>query len=194
MILFFHYYCRVSERTRQQIIDAAILIFHHDGSAPLEKVADKASVTRRTLHRYFSDRKALLIACRADICKRCSEAMSHVLNGPHDPMTKLEQLLYAAIDCGVKYAFFQHVHNGPDHVHRTDGDCREYDALRNRLCQFFEQLQDDGIITRKLTTAWIFAMLTGVVNAAMKTDGTGPDTARNLKQLAWYSFSRAIGL
>ena len=55
--------------TEQSIIEAAILIFNEDLSAPLEKVADQAQVTRRTLHRYFKDRKELMDKCHKEIRK-----------------------------------------------------------------------------------------------------------------------------
>jgi AcrR family transcriptional regulator len=50
----------MTEATRQDIIDRAIVLFNKDMSLSLEKVAKKAGVTRRTLHRYFRDREELI--------------------------------------------------------------------------------------------------------------------------------------
>jgi len=49
--------------TKERIIDAAIEVFNEDLSAPLQKVADVAGVTRRTLHRYFKGREELVSVC-----------------------------------------------------------------------------------------------------------------------------------
>ncbi|MEJ7658919.1 MAG: helix-turn-helix domain-containing protein [Hymenobacter sp.] len=46
--------------TQQHIVEAAIRVFNEDYSAPLEKVAERAGVTRRTLHRHFAGRDELL--------------------------------------------------------------------------------------------------------------------------------------
>ncbi len=43
--------------TKNRIIQSAIEVFNKDFSAPLQKVADNANITRRTLHRYFTIEK-----------------------------------------------------------------------------------------------------------------------------------------
>jgi len=181
------------EDTKQKIIDAAIAVFNDDQSAPLEKVADRASITRRTLHRYFKDRGELVAACRKDICKRCGDAIATALQRTESPLAQLEQLLYAGIDCGVKYAFFHKLHNSRDHAHRTDDDCMKYDAMREHVLQVITQLQDKAIVTKHLTAEWIYALFTGVVNTAVKADMAGIVAKQSQKQFAWLSFSRAVG-
>lgn len=70
--------------TQQRIIDAAIIVFNEDFSAPLEKVAEQADVTRRTLHRYFKHRTQLLKSCEADMQQRCTQAMQNALASSKD--------------------------------------------------------------------------------------------------------------
>lgn len=181
--------------TKQKIIDAAIWILNEDQSAPLEKIAEKASVTRRTLHRYFKDRNELLAVCSKDIRKRCSEAMAAALDGSDLPLTQLEQLLYAALDCGAKHAFFHKLHNSEDHQHHGDNDdCATYDTMHQRFLQLIMQLQDAGMITRHVTPSWIHAFFTGVVNTALKADAMGEIAKQSQRQFAWFSFSKGIGI
>lgn len=179
--------------TRQKIIDAAISVFNDDPSASLERVADKVPVTRRTLHRYFTDRNDLLAACSHDIRKRCSEAMNHVFHQPLDSIVRLEQLLYAAIDCGAKYAFFHKLHRSEGHQHQHDSDdCASYDAMHERFLQFIVQLQETGVVSKQVTAAWVHDFFTGVVNTAVKAVGTGMVAEQSQKQFAWFSFSNGI--
>ena len=181
--------------TKQKIIDAAIWILNEDQSAPLEKIAEKASVTRRTLHRYFKDRNELLAVCSKDIRKRCSEAMAAALDGSDLPLTQLEQLLYAALDCGAKYAFFHKLHSSEGHQHQGDNDdCATYDTMHQRFLQLIIQLQDAGMITRHVTPSWIHAFFTGVVNTALKADAKGEIAKQSQRQFAWFSFSKGIGI
>ncbi len=179
--------------TRQKIIDAAIRVFNDDPSAPLERVADKVPVTRRTLHRYFNDRNDLLAACSHDIRKRCSEAMDQVFQQPVELIVQLERALYAAIDCGAKYAFFHKLHSSEGHRHQhNNNDCATYDAMHERLLQFIVQLQETGIVTKRVTAAWICDFFTGVVNTAVKAVATGTVAEQSQKQFAWFSFSNGI--
>src|SRR5690606_4896059 len=181
--------------TRQRIIDAAIDVFNDDPSAPLEKAAEKAAVTRRTLHRYFKDRNDLLSACSNDIRKRCSKAMNDVLDRPDAPLLKLEQLLYAAIDCGTKFASFHKLHNSGVHVHHgSNADCAAYDAMRLQFLHFIGQLQEQGSVSRQLTAEWIHFFFSSLVDATVKADTAGAVARLSQKQFAWFSFSKGIGI
>ncbi|RZK60069.1 MAG: TetR/AcrR family transcriptional regulator, partial [Hymenobacter sp.] len=92
------------QSTQQTILDAAILVFNEDYSAPLEKVAERAAVTRRTLHRYFAGRDELLASCEQELRRSCNRAMKEALDSSDNPLTQLENVLYGCVDCGVKYA------------------------------------------------------------------------------------------
>lgn len=114
--------------TEQSIIEAAILIFNEDLSAPLEKVADQAQVTRRTLHRYFKDRKELMDKCQKEIRKACAIAMSNAYYASENPQERLETMFYAGLDCGSKNTFLHKLHTLHDHKHQTaNEECSEYD-------------------------------------------------------------------
>lgn len=51
-----------AERTRRAILEAGIEALSVNPSAPLAEIAERAGVSRSTLHRYFSDRQALRTA------------------------------------------------------------------------------------------------------------------------------------
>ena len=181
--------------TQQKIVDSAILVFNDDLSAPLEKVADKAMVTRRTLHRYFKDRSDLIAACAKDMRKRCGKAMGGALNSSNDPLEQLEQMLYAGVDCGAKYSFFHKMHNREGHQHdHQNKDCAEYDAMYRYYQEIILDLQEKGKVSKQLTSEWIFMFFTGVVSATVKADSMGTVAKQSLKQFAWFSFSKGIGI
>lgn len=183
------------ENTRQNIIDAAIFIFNEDLSAPLEKVADKASVTRRTLHRYFSDREDLLRNCRQEMQKSCGRSMSAAYQYSDDPLIQLEQLVYAGVDCGVKYAFLHKLHHlhGHEHIH-ADSECARYDETFEGMRKIIRALHIKGIISKGLTTEWISVFFPAVVNATVNLHTSGSVALNDLRKFAWYSFSSGIGI
>ena len=180
--------------TEQTIVEAAILVFNEDYSAPLEKVAEQAGVTRRTLHRYFAGRDALLLSCGREMQRSCREALSQALASSPDPLVQLENVLYASVDCGAKYAFFTKLHTRPDHLHvPQQADCAEYDALQARSRAVIKRLQQQGRISAHLTADWVLLLLGGVVKTTIEAREAGA-AGPQLKQLAWFSFSKGIGL
>ncbi|QNL48260.1 TetR/AcrR family transcriptional regulator [Olivibacter sp. SDN3] len=181
--------------TQEKIIESAILVFNDDLSAPLERVAEKASITRRTLHRYFKDRSELIALCGQHMRKRCSKAMAEALNSSEVPLEQLEQMLYAAVDCGVRYAFFHKLHSREGHQHRHENkDCAEYDAMYEQYERVIVKLQDEGTITKHTSVEWIFIFFTSVINATVQAETAGAVAKQHLKQFAWFSFSKGIGL
>lgn len=183
------------ENTRQAIIDAAIFIFNEDLSAPLEKVAENANVTRRTLHRYFKDRKELLVACKEEMQMSCRNAVVHAKERSEDPLEQLEYLLYASIDCGVKFAFLYKLHNLHDHAHdHSNKDCVRYDHTFDKIRSIIVVLQEKGIVTKELTLDWISLLFPGIVTTTIQSVSSRKSESDQLKKFAWYSFSKGIGL
>lgn len=180
--------------TEQTIVEAAILVFNEDYSAPLEKVAERAGVTRRTLHRYFTGREELLTCCALDMQRSCREALDQALASSPDPLVQLENMLYASVDCGAKYAFFNKVHTRQEHHHvpQQAADCAEYDALQTRCRAVITRLQREDLISAHLPVEWVFLLLSGVVKATIEARAAGSGGAY-LKQFAWFSFSKGIG-
>lgn len=181
--------------TRQNIVDSAIFIFNEDLSAALEKVAEHASVTRRTLHRYFKDRQELLTACQDEMQRCCGRAMAAALQQSESPLEQLELILHAAIDCGVKYAFLHKLHTAHDHHHaHKNKECQRYDETTGKIRALVEKLQRKNIISKRLTPEWILSFFPGVVSATIHSHTAGITNTADLKQFAWYSFSKGIGI
>jgi AcrR family transcriptional regulator len=185
----------MTRSTEQLIVEAAILVFNEDYSAPLEKVAEQAGVTRRTLHRYFSGREDLLACCAREMQRSCREALSQALASSTDPMVQLERVLYAGIDCGAKYALFTKLHTRAEHQHAPGQapDCAEFDVLQARCRAVITRLQHEGHISAHLSAEWVLLLLSGVVKTTLEARATGAVEV-HLRQFAWFSFSKGIGL
>jgi len=183
------------EQTQQKIIDAAIQVFNDDLSAPLEKVAEKAAVTRRTLHRYFKDRVQLLASCERDMQERCRTAMLAALASSANPKIQLEQMLYAGIDCGAKYSFFHKQHMREGHQHSTNNeDCAQFDSIDHHFSNLVNQIKAEGDLNIQITTAWVKMLFASVIAATVNGQDYGDVARKDLKSFAWFSFSNGIGL
>lgn len=181
--------------TEQNIIEAAILIFNEDLSAPLEKVAEQAQTTRRTLHRYFKDRDALMKSCTQEIQRACHVAMEKAYQSTDDPVEKLERMFYAGIECGTKDTFLHKLHSLHGHENKSnDQECSGYDNTFSIWTSHLAYLKKEGFISPMLTVDWIHQLFQGVVTASVSARNSGSMQLNDVKKLGWFSFSRGIGL
>lgn len=94
----------VRARTRQAILDAAATVWARNFSASFSEIAGQAEVSRSTLHRYFTDRQALIDALLLDSLERF-EAMDTALDGASSAMDRLERQMRAGIEIGDRVIF-----------------------------------------------------------------------------------------
>jgi AcrR family transcriptional regulator len=188
------YNCDMNE-TMFKIADTAIRIFNQDPSAKLETVAEEAGVTSRTLYRYFKDRAVLLNFCRERMSVTCRAAMETAFKGSDDLLKQLELTLYAGIECGSKYAFFDKMNHLPEMQQvlvskKDDG----YDELQQRWLALIIELQQRKSVSTELSPAWIQQLFSAMVSTTLSAIQSGSIAPKDVKKFAWYSFSRSIGI
>ena len=179
--------------TKTRIIESAIEIFGEDLSAPLQKVADNADITRRTLHRYFADRNELVAVCRQEIESSCKKAMLTAIQSSNEPLVQLESMLYAGIDCGSKYTLFKRLHQGEDHYHNPENkNCADYDAIFKAFHKIIIQLQKQGKVNPEMSSQWIQVLHRGIVESTVHAKAHTTKSEEEIKKLAWTSYIKAI--
>ncbi|GMN06166.1 hypothetical protein MTsPCn5_15550 [Croceitalea sp. MTPC5] len=179
--------------TRSRIIASAIEVFNEDYSAPLQKVADNAHVTRRTLHRHFKDRNELVAVCEREMEVSCKKAMITAINSSNESLMQLKNMLLAGIDCGAKYSFFHKLHQREGHTHtKKNKDCADYDFIYNSFTNIVTELQKSGVINEKMTVQWIQNLHAGIINSTVNVSDTGKTSKSNIKNFAWNSFIKGI--
>jgi AcrR family transcriptional regulator len=194
-----HFFCsccyQTMKDTEQTIIDAAILIFNEDLSAPLEKVAEQAQVTRRTLHRYFKDRRELMQKCQKEIRKTCEVAMTNAYHTSENPLERLQNMFYAGLDCGSKNTFLHKLHTLHDHKHQAaNEECSEYDHTFELWKGNLQVLLAKGVINQAMTVDWIHNLFQSVVAVFISSQLKGTLDRAKARELAWFSFSKGIGI
>ncbi|QLG45840.1 TetR/AcrR family transcriptional regulator [Costertonia aggregata] len=179
--------------TKDRIIESAIEVFNQDFSAPLQKVADNANITRRTLHRYFRDREELVATCEREMEVSCKKAMITAINSSNDPLIQLENMLYAGINCGAKYSFFYKLHQQDGHNHsKNNKDCADYDFIYNSFTTIVKDLQKSGVINKQMTVQWIQNLHAGIISSTVNTDSSNESSKPGIKRFAWNSFIKGI--
>jgi AcrR family transcriptional regulator len=182
-------------QTYQRLIDVAIKVFNEDFSAPLEQIAERAGVTRRTLHRYFTSREELLAKCLEEARRVCSQAMADAMDSTDEPRTQLERMLYAGLSCGTKYALFTKLPaQPPEEQPVSTADCPSYHIVYARFYALILKLQAEGIISLHITPEWILLFFNSIMVTTINAELTGSVARTSLQKFAWFSFSRGIGL
>lgn len=185
----------MTETTKQDIVDAAIVLFNEDMSLPLEKVAEKAGVTRRTLHRYFRNREELVKSCSEEMISSCRKAMESAIMSSTNPLDQLREMLYTSIDCGVKFAFMGKLHTHREHKHtQHKKDCVRYDEAINKIKSVVVILQRKNVISKYITADWAVSLFFSVVATTCNPTHSGGLSPSELKRFAWYSYSKGIGI
>lgn len=97
-----------ADRTRRDIVGAAIEVWAADNAASLGEVAERAGVGRTTLNRYFSDRGQLVAAVDAECASRYGEAVSRSRlgegSGRHALLRLCTELIQLGPVLGVVFA------------------------------------------------------------------------------------------
>ncbi|MET4080218.1 AcrR family transcriptional regulator [Pedobacter sp. UYP30] len=179
--------------TKERIIESAIKVFNDDLSAPLQKIADNADVTRRTLHRYFKDRNELVTVCERAMEVSCKKAMIAAIQSSDHALTQLESMLYAGIDCGAKYSFFYKLHQRKEHNHNNQNkNCADYDYIYRHFNHIIVELQQNGKVNTDMSTEWIQILHSGIVQSTVNAQETTSKSDKEIKELAWTSYMKAI--
>lgn len=179
--------------TKDRIVESAIEVFNTDFSAPLQKVADNASITRRTLHRYFKDRDGLVATCEREMELSCKKAMIAAINSSDDSLIQLKQMLYAGIDCGARYSFFYRLHQQEGHNHdKSDKDCADYDFIFQSFKDIIKSLQKKGVVNKHMTVQWIQNLHAGIINSTVNANSNSAMPESTIRNFAWNSFIKGI--
>lgn len=180
--------------TRSKIIAAAVRCFRNNQSDTLEKVAEKAGVSRRTLHRYFENREDLMESCKSEMLASCNKAMTIAYESDTDPIQKIRNMLFAAIEQGANYSFIKRIYERSTYSDLDREKEFESDTIKAKWLHLIKELQKAKQINTELTTAWIFNLFGSIIETAIYAVEAG-DVARNdSKNFAWISFKGAIGL
>ncbi|WP_268224049.1 TetR/AcrR family transcriptional regulator [Sinomicrobium oceani] len=180
--------------TKTKIIAAAVKCFLNNGSENLEKVAQVAGVSRRTLHRYFKNRQDLMACCKKEMLDNCNKAMTEAYESDKDPVRKVRNMLFAAIEQGIHYAFIKRSYERSNFSELERQKEFESDDVKAKWLKIIAELREEQRVTNALTIPWIFNLFGAIIETAIYAVEAG-DVARNdCKKFAWISFKGAIGL
>jgi AcrR family transcriptional regulator len=167
------------------MLDAAAAVWARDFSASLSAIAERAEVSRSTLHRYFTDRQALIDALLVDSLARLERMdVDDVADAP--AMDTLEHYLRAGINMGDRVIFLFADPNrfeGNPNWSDDDGD----EDMRTLV----DRARAEGAIADRIPTSWAIALFYSVLYTAAEV--SNQDLPRHVAaDLAVQSFRRSV--
>ncbi|MEU8899321.1 TetR/AcrR family transcriptional regulator [Nocardia sp. NPDC048505] len=142
-------------RTRAAIMDAALTLWSRDFTSALADIADRAEVSRSTLHRYFPERQDLLDALLTESLEVLDGIARAAADNTTSAFDHLTYLLRSFVEVGSRVVF---LFADPD---RFAGNPRWTDVGDVSLRHLIEAAQADGDLDPELPAEW----LEGVFNA-----------------------------
>ncbi|WP_194832930.1 TetR/AcrR family transcriptional regulator [Nocardia sp. XZ_19_369] len=142
-------------RTRTAIMTAALAAWTRDFSASLTDIADRADVSRSTLHRYFPERQDLVDAVLIDSLQVVDAVATAANNGTRAPLDHLIYLLRSLVEVSDRVVF---LFADP---RRFAGNPHWGDASDASVRTLIAAAQAEGTLDPELPTEWI----DGVYNA-----------------------------
>lgn len=122
-------------------------------------------------------------------------AMLQACNSTQDPLIQLERMLYAGIDCGVRYIFLHKLlaQLSENRVTNTPQSA-SYETARDNWFQLIPELQRRQLISEHVNATWIRLLFIQMISVTMQAYQSGDIAQNDIKKLAWYSFRRSIGM
>ena len=175
-------------KTQKKILSAAFDILAQDFSAPLDKVAEAAGVTRMTLHRYFNSRDALLDATGLEMIRLSNLIIDTAVAQHSHPREQLREIVMQAAQKGERFHFL--IHAAEEMGDERVGPLIQ--KLDERMTEILEALREKDLIRKDMPNAWLLHLYGGVLTAAWSSTRDGAVAPRDIPELAWQSFAQGV--
>ncbi|PKH51723.1 hypothetical protein CXF68_13970 [Tenacibaculum sp. Bg11-29] len=175
-------------KTKNNLIEAAIEVLIENPSSNMDVIAEKAAVTRRTLHRYFSSRDHMIKECVEIIVLRILIDVKMVLDTEMQLIDKLKQMFEDDVKKGQHFEFVQKFSH-----HFSEEDIQaSFKEMGDLFYGLLDKLKSNGIIDKQLSNEWLSYVWMGLVRSANQALKKGVIAPNKVNELAWNAFSNGM--
>lgn len=167
---------------------AAFDLYIANPKASLGDIAEHAGVGRATLHRYFPAREDLAVELAKVALRELDEAVDKATEHAESYTEAVKLMLEAVIPLADRQWFLLH-----EDLQGNEELDSEYQRQAAETQDLIEQVKQEGGFDKDFPTAWIAAMIDGVVMSAWEFIGKGEATAKQACELAWKTLIQGVG-
>ena len=176
-------------KTKRKILNAAFEVLAQDFSAPLEKIAEAADVTRMTLHRHFNTRQALVEATGLEFINTANDILEQAVAEHHHPQDQLKAILVHSAEIGERFHFLFHAMEEFD---QEETLWAMGQAWRDKLAEIIEAVRTEGLLKAEIPTPWILHLYDAIMITSWSALREGGVAPRDVPDLAWLSFTQGV--
>lgn len=177
----------VRQRTRSAIMNAAIAAWAKAFSTSLGDIADRADVSRSTLHRYFPDRQALVDAALVEAQAVIEREAEKALAGCRTAAEQLEALMRTGIDTGDAIVF---LFSDPN---RFTGNAAWSESEDEDTLEIIVRAQAEGAVAADVTPAWVLGVFYSLIYVAAEAIGVDHLPRHRAADIAVRTFFHGVG-
>jgi AcrR family transcriptional regulator len=179
----------VRQRTRRAILDAALAMWSRDFSVSLGDIADRAKVSRSTLHRYFPDRQALVDSALVDATETIDHVAKKSTAGCATARDELDALMRAMIEVSDLILF---LFSDPDRFTGNPHWASDDDMAERELSDLVARAQDEGTLAADVAPSWVVGSFYAVIFTAAEQISTGTLPRHRAADLAVRTFLHGL--
>lgn len=169
----------VRSRTHRAILDAAVTAWARDFTLPLSDIAERAQVSRSTLHRYFPDKEQLVEAAHAHAMQHIEAAAQEATADAVTAAEELEGLMRAGIATGDAIIF---LFTDPSRFSSIEGWAQTYADGDPESIAIIERAQAEGSLASDLEPQWALGVFYSLVYVAAESVAAGASMKKATRQ------------
>ena len=183
--------CVKMKNTKENIIQAAVLLLEGDKNCSLEEIATKTGVSRRTLHRYFDGKEELIIAVFETLADKYYKGVLEII-GEEKPIVETTKNLFS-YDLKVfsSHSTIYYLYESFSSIYKfKDEDIKKVEAEYLRL---FSKLCKEGHCNKNLNAQWINAYYDSIIHLGNNQIKNGIEyklIEKTIWQLFWDGISK----
>lgn len=178
----------VRSRTRTAIVESAISLWARDFQASLSEIAERAEVSRSTLHRYFPERESLITAALATAMNTLECGVEATVEESAPALDQLQALLRTMIDHGNIVLF---LFSDPT---RFEGyDTWDSGSGEHALEPLITQAQNEGSLAADVPPDWIVSTFYSLGYIAAEAIENQSMTKHVAQEVAIRTFVQGLG-
>jgi AcrR family transcriptional regulator len=152
-----------ARRNREAVLEAAAVLLSNRPDASMREVAEASGLGRTTVYRHFPTREDLVAGLFARVIHESHAMSESLIEAGLPPADLLREVGRRAVEIGQRYRFLA--------AHRDIGEsamaAAEEEESDDPMIEYLRSAQARGELSPDLPPEWLFAMLRGVIVAAV---------------------------
>ena len=177
-------------KTKEILIQSAITVLNEDPSSSLEAIAEKANVSRRTLHRYFASRDTMIKICIKHIMEKMLLDVKNAINTYNSPLEQLKKMFEDDIAKGQHFEFCQKFAE----EFAEDEVQAEFKNMGYLFYGVLDKLKSKKLIDPQLSNDWLSYVWMGMIRSTSNALHEGVIAPKAANRLGWNAFVNGIVL